>query len=103
MVLTPTRILHDTVSPRVETFNLLDSGKEVPADGHVMMVGKDLPFRLELSDPEGLNSLLEVWTWMEKQDDDNGDGVMDEGEYTCLLYTSPSPRDATLSRMPSSA
>ena len=22
--------------------------------------------------------------------------------YTCLLYTSPSPRDATLSRMPSS-
>ena len=25
------------------------------------------------------------------------------GFYTCLLYTSPSPRDATLSRMPSSA
>ena len=25
------------------------------------------------------------------------------GNYTCLLYTSPSPRDATLSRMPSSA
>ena len=26
-----------------------------------------------------------------------------DGQYTCLLYTSPSPRDATLSRMPSSA
>ena len=26
-----------------------------------------------------------------------------EFQYTCLLYTSPSPRDATLSRMPSSA
>ena len=25
------------------------------------------------------------------------------GFFTCLLYTSPSPRDATLSRMPSSA
>ena len=25
------------------------------------------------------------------------------GNYLCLLYTSPSPRDATLSRMPSSA
>ena len=25
------------------------------------------------------------------------------GAYICLLYTSPSPRDATLSRMPSSA
>ena len=24
-------------------------------------------------------------------------------KYNCLLYTSPSPRDATLSRMPSSA
>ena len=29
-------------------------------------------------------------------------GPMEEGS-TCLLYTSPSPRDATLSRMPSSA
>ena len=26
-----------------------------------------------------------------------------EQSYICLLYTSPSPRDATLSRMPSSA
>ena len=35
------------------------------------------------------------------------DSVCDVDEYTqlvnCLLYTSPSPRDATLSRMPSSA
>ena len=29
--------------------------------------------------------------------------VYDEIIITCLLYTSPSPRDATLSRMPSSA
>ena len=27
----------------------------------------------------------------------------EEEAYICLLYTSPSPRDATLSRMPSSA
>ena len=27
----------------------------------------------------------------------------DKASQTCLLYTSPSPRDATLSRMPSSA
>ena len=32
----------------------------------------------------------------------NGKRVV-EGEYTCLLYTSPSPRDAHESRMPSSA
>ena len=31
-----------------------------------------------------------------------GKGVT-PGEKVCLLYTSPSPRDATLSRMPSSA
>ena len=29
--------------------------------------------------------------------------TMREALYPCLLYTSPSPRDATLSRMPSSA
>ena len=28
---------------------------------------------------------------------------LESGYYNCLLYTSPSPRDATLSRMPSSA
>ena len=31
------------------------------------------------------------------------DIVVGESTITCLLYTSPSPRDATLSRMPSSA
>ena len=30
-------------------------------------------------------------------------GFTYDGGPTCLLYTSPSPRDATLSRMPSSA
>ena len=29
--------------------------------------------------------------------------IDDDVDTTCLLYTSPSPRDATLSRMPSSA
>ena len=30
-------------------------------------------------------------------------GLFDEAGYTCLLYTSPSPRDLSTSRMPSSA
>ena len=34
--------------------------------------------------------------------DANGDGVLARSE-TCLLYTSPSPRDLSTSRMPSSA
>ena len=29
--------------------------------------------------------------------------AIEEGSYLCLLYTSPSPRDGLLSRMPSSA
>ena len=32
-----------------------------------------------------------------------GEASDDEEDMFCLLYTSPSPRDATLSRMPSSA
>ena len=32
-----------------------------------------------------------------------GDGKGEDELHVCLLYTSPSPRDATLSRMPSSA
>ena len=34
--------------------------------------------------------------------DDGGDTIVKGGK-TCLLYTSPSPRDGLLSRMPSSA
>ena len=37
--------------------------------------------------------------WMRGQCPQN----LDDGSNICLLYTSPSPRDATLSRMPSSA
>jgi len=35
--------------------------------------------------------------------EENGEENGEEEEKVCLLYTSPSPRDATLSRMPSSA
>ena len=31
------------------------------------------------------------------------EGTLDIDAYSCLLYTSPSPRDSTSSRMPSSA
>ena len=33
----------------------------------------------------------------------DAEGELKDKDLTCLLYTSPSPRDATLSRMPSSA
>ena len=40
---------------------------------------------------------------MEEGDEDAMSGTVEELFSGCLLYTSPSPRDATLSRMPSSA
>ena len=42
---------------------------------------------------EGLNLVAQSW----------GGAFLSEGDEICLLYTSPSPRDGLLSRMPSSA
>ena len=69
-----------------------------------------------------LSPLDGIWAWItpvpdtvqEQVDDAIGHGLdgiivyVDEADqpplfYTCLLYTSPSPRDGLLSRMPSSA
>ena len=41
-----------------------------------------------------LTQLLD-WKWLKN--------LMSEEDKTCLLYTSPSPRDGSISRMPSSA
>ena len=55
-----------------------------------------------------MGAMLGNYTW----EDLNANGIQEANEpvisgvevtLTCLLYTSPSPRDATLSRMPSSA
>ena len=50
----------------------------------------------DLSDTVLEDSHISIFT----ADSDEGLEIM---RHTCLLYTSPSPRDATLSRMPSSA
>ena len=81
VVLTPTRLLYDTVQPSVNALTVLDSGQEVPADGHVAMYGRDIALRLQISDPEGLASMLEVWTWLEKVHDINSNGIMEADEY----------------------
>ena len=48
----------------------------------------------------GVNDTVSIAGTLSYEDISNVDSV---GIITCLLYTSPSPRDATLSRMPSSA
>ena len=58
---------------------LCDAAKEIDIETHVFCPDDDCPSK-------GRSTYFSI------------------GEYSdCLLYTSPSPRDATLSRMPSSA
>ena len=60
------------------------------------IVGDKITGTSNYGDREALSKLLE--------DINAGDLlILDELNRFCLLYTSPSPRDATLSRMPSSA
>ena len=47
---------------------------------------------------------IKITLWAEDANNiQNGDKIKIENGYTCLLYTSPSPRDMRRSRMPSSA
>ena len=64
---------------------------------------------LALGLTEGIRALVELGTylpyrWLTKKNEGYGDGhpVLILPGF-CLLYTSPSPRDRTRSRMPSSA
>lgn len=81
VILSPVRFLFDTMSPTVTSLTILDSGKEVPADGHVWTSGQDVPLRLNIVDVEGVSSQLSVWTWMEARDDANSDGEIEQSEY----------------------
>ena len=49
------------------------------------------------------DNILEVLRDKSKLDPEVKKYLEDENAYTCLLYTSPSPRDYAASRMPSSA
>ena len=60
-----------------------------------MLKAKKLSELIEIAEQIGIKELA----GLKKQE------IIDKivGNASCLLYTSPSPRDATLSRMPSSA
>ena len=78
---------------------------------------KDLTETLNLSNDDFIRtteerhkrSAINIWKILEKKGEiylskySGWYSVSDEAFYTCLLYTSPSPRDKTVSRMPSSA
>ena len=60
-------------------------------------VGNKVPI-YKLKKTDEVMKYYDEWGIENKYDQD-----MLDWNYTCLLYTSPSPRDATLARMPSSA
>ena len=53
--------------------------------------------------PDEYKKQLEVLKIMMSLDDTEEDECIQMMDYLCLLYTSPSPRDRSSSRMPSSA
>ena len=57
----------------------------------------------ELSGDIAQNVFMKVWTKKIDIASGNIKSLIFKMATDCLLYTSPSPRDATLSRMPSSA
>ena len=81
---------------------------KVKAKGDDQKAGVDLvrkaleaPIR-QITKNAGVDGSVVVGKLLEQKKKTNGYDAQNE-EYCCLLYTSPSPRDATLSRMPSSA
>ena len=83
-----------------KSYTVSISGKRLP--GHVLTMFK---FRTLNSSwqPQEINGGTN-FIFQNFENGDGSPGVYFNQSYTfCLLYTSPSPRDATLSRMPSSA
>ena len=73
-----------------------------------LLIGAMLPYAFSAFTMKAVgDAAIEMMNFIIK-DYEAGDKKREAGEehtpdYDCLLYTSPSPRDATLSRMPSSA
>ena len=112
-VIKPTKIIEmDFQESKKETF--VKAATHLQRGGNINLLGNQINELFELNELQinlvGNNEIQgkviyidnygNVVTNIDKQIfDEFGDGR----KYTCLLYTSPSPRDATLSRMPSSA
>ena len=72
---------YDAVQPMVNSLQILDSGYEYPADGHIMMEGQNIALRANISDDQALAGAIRVWTWLEAVDDLDLDGEIDVDEY----------------------
>ena len=78
---------HNNKEIRPFTLNAITAASQIDTDVHVLLIGKDCGnVAKSLSEMSAVKKVLHA-----------------EADYYCLLYTSPSPRDLSTSRMPSSA
>ena len=70
----------------------LQTGKDLPLDDQPYDVVLSIALSRMSTLIDALEEVFQIYMWR-----------LTDLSNTCLLYTSPSPRDATLSRMPSSA
>ena len=87
----------------VSTFVLLMSSMSMVMAYAWLTRGNLKAFRIWLASTAIMGSTFLAFQVYEFYEFANHEVVIDGVAYTCLLYTSPSPRDRTRSRMPSSA
>ena len=94
--LSPKMQLKGTVK-RLELYGaFIDLGFDATGLVHISKIGGEQVNRVS----DVLNEGDEVTVWVERVDSERQQVML---TMVCLLYTSPSPRDRTRSRMPSSA
>ena len=81
----------------------LDAGPVIFAEGYLFAMERRGYLSAGPFVPEVVLEHPDVVTQLHREFIRAGSDVVQAFTYYCLLYTSPSPRDATLSRMPSSA
>src|SRR5680860_880001 len=90
----PTAELEARIEEELEVNPALEEGKEEDLD-------QNPEDQQENYESEGNSEEKEINIEDYLSDDYGGYKMHGDGNYSCLLYTSPSPRDGLLSRMPS--
>ena len=84
---------------------LLSNAKRLKIQGIIKRIAQDKSITLEerifVEKFAHHNSTISLW--LKKANSFRRNGTKNDGGIDCLLYTSPSPRDLSTSRMPSSA
>ena len=101
--------LSGMVFPLVEEFKVGAKGGYVTVDGAAVAGFPDRNIKISVSDADSYVHVKSKTTNREETDEETIERLRERFEMledmtkACLLYTSPSPRDRTRSRMPSSA